>query len=92
MRPSQSALRLIPMIAVAISAYAAKAPLELGGVACQTPPPMHCPDANCPADVIAQTGAAVESKTGRNFFLDYPCNLKAGEKVTFILSFQRTYR
>jgi hypothetical protein len=53
---------------------------------------MHCPDANCPADVIAQTGAAVESKTGRNFFLDYPCNLKAGEKVTFILSFQRTYR
>jgi hypothetical protein len=86
MRPSQATLRLIPMIAVAISAYAAKAPLELGGVACQTPAPMHCPDANCPADVIAQTGAAVESKTGRNFFLDYPCNLKAGEKVTFILS------
>jgi hypothetical protein len=28
----------------------------------------------------------VEPKTGRKFFLDYPCDLKRGEKVTFILS------
>ncbi len=28
----------------------------------------------------------MEPKTGRKFFLDYPCNLKRGEKVTFILS------
>jgi hypothetical protein len=83
---SKTTLRLIPMIAVAISAHAAKAPVELGGVACRTPAPMHCPDANCPADLIAQTGSAVEPKTGRNFFLDYPCDLKPGEKVTFILS------
>ena len=55
-------------------------------MACETPAPMHCPDANCPANVIQQTGTAVESKTGRNFFLDYPCDLKPGEKVTFILS------
>jgi pimeloyl-ACP methyl ester carboxylesterase len=27
-----------------------------------------------------------EPKTGRGYFLDYPCDLKAGEKVTFILS------
>ena len=74
------------MIAVASSTYANKAGVELGGVACQTPPPMHCPESGCPADVIAQTGAAVEPNTGRNFFLDYPCDLKAGEKVTFILS------
>jgi pimeloyl-ACP methyl ester carboxylesterase len=28
----------------------------------------------------------VEAKTGRNYFLDYPCDLKRGEPVTFILS------
>jgi pimeloyl-ACP methyl ester carboxylesterase len=27
-----------------------------------------------------------EPKTGRTYMLDYPCDLKAGEKVTFILS------
>jgi len=67
-------------------AFAKKAPLELGGVVCETPAAMHCPDTGCPGNVTSQTGAAVESKTGRNFFLDYPCDLKAGEKVTFILS------
>jgi poly(3-hydroxybutyrate) depolymerase len=86
MKLPKTLIRLIPLIAVTISAYANKATVELGGVACQTPPPMHCPDTGCPADVIAQTGAAVEPSTGRNFFLDYPCDLKAGEKVTFILS------
>ena len=86
MKFAKTLVRLIPLIAVTISAYANKATLELGGVACQTPPPMHCPDTGCPADVIAQTGAAVETNTGRNFFLDYPCDLKAGEKVTFVLS------
>jgi hypothetical protein len=83
---ARNLIRLISMIAVATSAYANKAAVELGGVACQTPPPMHCPETGCPADVIAQTGAAVEPNTGRNFFLDCPCDLKAGEKVTFILS------
>jgi poly(3-hydroxybutyrate) depolymerase len=47
---------------------------------------MHCPDTNCPGATTAQTGSAVEPKTGRNFFLDYPCDLKPGDKVTFILS------
>jgi len=28
----------------------------------------------------------VETKTGRNYFLDYPCDLKKGEKVTLVLS------
>ena len=70
----------------ATAAFAKKAPVDLGGVACQTPAAMHCPDTDCPGNVTSQTGAAVEPKTGRNFFLDYPCDLKAGEKVTFILS------
>jgi pimeloyl-ACP methyl ester carboxylesterase len=71
--------------AVALAAYAKKAPLELDGVACKTPPPQHCPDANCPGPLVIESGTAVEPKTGRQFFLDYPCDLKKGEKVTFIL-------
>ncbi|HWZ30750.1 MAG TPA: alpha/beta hydrolase [Bryobacteraceae bacterium] len=86
MKSQRIRIRLILMIVVAISAYANKSPVELGGVACQTPPPMHCPDTNCPGTTTSQTGAAVEPKSGRNFFLDYPCDLKAGEKVTFVLS------
>jgi hypothetical protein len=33
-----------------------------------------------------QPGPIVEMKTRRTYFLDYPCDLKPGEKVTFILS------
>jgi hypothetical protein len=36
--------------------------------------------------LVIEQGTAVEPKTGRKFFLDYPCDLKKGEKVTFILS------
>jgi hypothetical protein len=76
----------IVIVALALSAYAKKAPLELDGVTCKTPPPQHCPDANCPGPMVIESGTAVEPKTGRQFFLDYPCDLKKGEKVTFILS------
>ncbi len=70
----------------ASAAYAKKAPIELSGVACETPPAAHCPDAKCPGTITSQQGSAVEPATGRKFFLDYPCDLKPGEKVTFILS------
>src|SRR6202050_4018347 len=66
--------------------YAKKAPLELDCVASQTPPPLHCADKDCPGTLVVDQGTAVEPKTGRKFFIDYPCNLKRGEKVTFILS------
>ena len=72
--------------ATAVQPAYGKKPLELDGVTCETPPPLHCPDANCPAATVVESGSAVEPKTGRKFFLDYPCNLKRGEKVTFILS------
>jgi hypothetical protein len=79
-------MRLMAILAVAGAAlYAKKIPLELDGLTCQTPPPLHCPDANCPATMVTESGTAVEPKTGRKFFLDYPCDLKKGEKVTFIL-------
>src|ERR1700676_3924720 len=72
-------------IAAAIPGYP-RTPLQLAGVSCQTPPPLHCPDANCPVPLVIEQGTAVEPKTGRKFFLDYPCDLKRGERVTFILS------
>ena len=59
---------------------------DLLGVACSNPPPLHCTGNACPADLIANPGNAVEPKTGRRFFLDYPCHLKPGEKVTFVLA------
>jgi pimeloyl-ACP methyl ester carboxylesterase len=40
-------------------------------------------DAPCTTDAA---NPVLEPRTGRTFFLDYPCDLKAGEAVTFILS------
>jgi len=37
-------------------------------------------------EVVTNGGPVTEPNTGRNYFLDYPCDLKRGEKVTFILS------
>jgi hypothetical protein len=76
---SKRLIRLIPMIAVALTAYAKKSPpMEVAGVACQTPPPLHCPDKDCTSKMVTEEGTAIEPKTGREFFLDYPCNLKKG--------------
>jgi hypothetical protein len=61
-------------------------PLQLAGATCVRPPALHCPDEKCTADVVTSGGSVVEPKTGRTYFLDYPCNLKRGDKVTFVLS------
>jgi pimeloyl-ACP methyl ester carboxylesterase len=76
---------LVLILSAASVSLAAK-PVQLAGVPCVSPPPSHCPDANCPGPLVIEQGAAVEPKTGRKFFLDYPCDLKKNEKVTFILS------
>jgi pimeloyl-ACP methyl ester carboxylesterase len=60
--------------------------LQLGSAPCANPPFLHCPDKDCPGDRVINQGPVVEMKTRRPYFLDYPCDLKAGEKVTFILS------
>lgn len=73
----------------ALSLLAASGPAaaaDVAGVPCQTPPPMHCHGADCASALILEPGNATEPKTGRKFFLDYPCDLKPGEKVVFILS------
>ena len=77
---------LVLAFAIGVAASAAAQPVRLAGTTCETPPVMHCPEANCAGDVVTNGGPAVEAKTGRNYFLDYPCNLKKGEKVTFILA------
>ena len=61
-------------------------PFQFAGAACVTPPPLHCPDKDCPSDRVINQGNVVEMKTRRTYFLDYPCDLKAGEKVTVILN------
>ena len=59
--------------------------VTVGGVECQTPPPQHCA-AECALPLLADLGNATEPKTGRKFFLDYPCDLKPNEEVVFILN------
>jgi pimeloyl-ACP methyl ester carboxylesterase len=55
-------------------------------VPCSSPPPVHCPDTACPGTVTSAPGNATDPKTDRQYFLDYPCDLKPGEKVTFVLN------
>jgi poly(3-hydroxybutyrate) depolymerase len=60
---------------------------DVGGVACTNPQPVRCDgDACSTSGALANLGNATDPKTGRKFWLDYPCDLKPGEKVTFILN------
>jgi hypothetical protein len=59
---------------------------DMMGVACSSPPPDHCMGEACVGAPLADLGTAVDAKTGRKFFLDYPCDLKPGEKVIFLLN------
>lgn len=74
------------VLAMSGFAGAQEKPFRFAGAACVTPPVLHCPDADCPSDRVINQGPVVEMKTRRTYFLDYPCDLKPGEKVTFILS------
>lgn len=61
-------------------------PFRFAGTTCTTTPYLHCPDSECSGPIVINQGNVVEMKTRRTYFLDYPCDLKKGEKVTFILS------
>jgi pimeloyl-ACP methyl ester carboxylesterase len=74
------------MFAACAASAAAQEPLRLAGAPCATPPALHCPDKDCPSDRVINQGSVVEMKTRRTYFLDYPCDLKRGEPVTFVLS------
>jgi hypothetical protein len=60
--------------------------LRIAGSACTAPPRLDCPQGDCAKDLLAEPGEAVEPQSGRRFYLDFPCDLKSGEKVNFILS------
>ena len=79
-------LALVTTLAFFGDSGAQDQPFRFTGAACATPPPLHCPDADCTSDRVINQGNVVEMKTRRTYFLDYPCDLKPGEKVTFILS------
>ena len=85
-RPRISIRALLSFVFIALASRASAQPLQLSGAPCAKPPALHCPDAGCTAQVVTSGGSVVEPKTGRMYFLDYPCNLKRGEKVTFVLS------
>lgn len=54
---------------------------------CAAPPRYECPEAkDCPAYARTFIGEATEFNSQRTFFLDYPCDLKPGEKVNFVLN------
>lgn len=89
MKVSRIILRAIILAASVLSIgipAAAQQPVQLAGAPCTSPPYLHCPDKDCPADRVINEGQVVDMKTRRTYFLDYPCDLKPGEKVTFILS------
>ncbi len=79
-------LALATVVWLVIAGTAAAQPSRIGGAPCSAPPRVNCPEANCPVDQVRADGNAVEPKTGRKFFLDYPCDLKPGEEVVFVLS------
>lgn len=78
---------LVALAALGTLAAGGAAAREVGGVACATPQPARCEGQACvSSNALADLGNATDTKTGRKFWLDYPCDLKPGEKVTFILN------
>jgi len=85
-------LRPITALAAAASLAGAASPAlaatgrTLAGVSCDTPPPVHCSTDGCTREQLGNPGNAKEPKSGRSFFLDYPCDLKPNEQVVVLLS------
>ncbi|HSE36321.1 MAG TPA: alpha/beta hydrolase [Blastocatellia bacterium] len=84
------AVVIVAVVAVASTGYVNASPQEqffrFAGTTCTGAPYLHCPDSECSSAMVINPGPVVEMKTRRTYFLDYPCDLKKGEKVTFILS------
>ena len=74
------------LMALAGFASAQEQFVRFAGTTCTATPYLHCPDSECSGPTVVNQGNVVEMKTRRTYFLDYPCDLKKGEKVTFILS------
>jgi hypothetical protein len=90
MKESISLIRLLAIAGAVMSSAgmvsAQEQPFRFTGTTCTGSPYLHCPDSECSSATVVNQGNVVEMKTRRTYFLDYPCDLKKGEKVTFILS------
>lgn len=90
MNDSLQLFRMLAMAAAVVAfagaANAQEQAFRLAGTTCPPTPYLHCPDSECSGATVVNQGNVVEMKTRRTYFLDYPCDLKKGEKVTFILS------
>jgi hypothetical protein len=90
MKESRKLIRVLAMVGAMVAltgiASAQEQPLRFAGTTCTTAAYLHCPDSECSGATVINEGNVVEMKTRRTYFLDYPCDLKKGEKVTFILS------
>jgi pimeloyl-ACP methyl ester carboxylesterase len=78
-------LAIVAALGIAVQAWGATY-LRLADADCATPAYLHCPEENCSPDRTINQGPVVEMRTRRTYFLDYPCDLKAGEPVTLVLS------
>ncbi len=83
---NKSCYSLIALLLLTSFASAQNQPVRFAGTTCTTTPYLHCPDSECSGATVINQGNVVEMKTRRTYFLDYPCDLQKGEKVTFILS------
>lgn len=71
----------------ALAGFSSAHAKEVLGAACASPPPVHCNGEECSTNgALTNLGNATDPKTGRQFFLDYPCDLKPNEKVIFLLN------
>ncbi len=90
MKQSGNLIRLLIfagiVIALAGTGRAQEQPFRFAGTTCPPGRYLHCPDSECSSAMVINQGNVVEMKTRRTYFLDYPCDLKKGEKVTFVLS------
>jgi hypothetical protein len=77
---------LLGVAAMLSATTSAQEQLRIPGTTCSDLAYLHCPDRECSSATVINQGNVVEMKTRRTYFLDYPCDLKKGEKVTFILS------
>jgi hypothetical protein len=90
MKKSLNLISLLALAGLAVAfagtANAQEQFVRFAGTTCTATPYLHCPDSECSGATVVNQGNVVEMKTRRTYFLDYPCDLKPGEKVTFILS------
>lgn len=89
MKESINCIRLFVLLGVVVmlsGTVIAQEPLRIPGTTCSDLAYLHCPDRECSSATVVNQGNVVEMKTRRTYFLDFPCDLKKGEKVTFILS------